>query len=124
MDNETGKPFGNPFKEFQLHLSGSGRLKSAYWRYGVVWTLILWFFLLLFSLMLLPAALRDHDSVLESPLFRGYLSGVYVFLAIYQVLVWVMVWRNARNVDQPLWGHLAKGVVAFQAAVFLYRAIA
>ena len=36
-----------PIEDFRLLFRGQGRLKSAYWRYGVTTTLILWFFALL-----------------------------------------------------------------------------
>jgi hypothetical protein len=121
MTNENQA--GGFIHDVRLHWSGKVELKTAYLRYGLVYTFILWFFALLGSLMLLPAALREHETVLDSPVFRGYLAGVYVFLCLYQLFVWIIVWRNAHNVPNIAWAYAAKIGVVFSAIWFVYRAV-
>jgi hypothetical protein len=112
----------NPVEIFRVYWAGRGRLSGAYWKYGVAGTVGIYVFALLGSLMLLPVALKGHESVLESPIFRVYLLAVYVLLLAYQVIVWVLIWRNARNVQNPFWGHVAKVAVVGGAFLLLVRA--
>jgi cellulose synthase/poly-beta-1,6-N-acetylglucosamine synthase-like glycosyltransferase len=111
----------NPVEIFRVYWAGKGRLSGAYWKYGVAGTLGLYVFAMLGSLMLFPAALKGHESVLESPIFRAYLLVVYLLLLAYQVVVWALIWRNARNVQNPVWGHVAKVAVVGGAFLFLVR---
>lgn len=111
----------NPLETFRIYWSGKGRLSGAYWKYGVAGTLGLYVFAMLGSLMLLPAALKNHDSVLDSPVFRAYLLTVYFLLLAYQAIVYVLIWRNARNVRNQIWGHVAKLAVVVGALLFLVR---
>jgi hypothetical protein len=112
----------NPIDTFRLYWAGKGRLSGAYWKYGVAGTLGIYFFAMIGSLMLLPVALREHQSVLESPIFQAYLLAVYMLLA-YQVVVWALIWRNARNVKNPIWGHLAKVAVVGSTVLLLVHAV-
>ena len=112
----------NPIEIFRVYWAGKGRLSGAYWKYGVAGTLGLYVFAMLGSLMLIPAALKGHESALESPIFRAYLLVVYLLLLAYQVVVWVLIWRNAGNVQNPVWGHVAKVAVVGGAFLFLVRA--
>lgn len=111
----------NPLETFRIYWAGKGRLSGAYWKYGVAGTLGLYVFAMLGSLMLLPAALKNHDSVLDSPVFRAYLLTVYLLLLAYQAIVYVLIWRNARNVRNQIWGHVAKLAVVVGALLFLVR---
>ena len=111
----------NPLETFRIYWAGKGRLSGAYWKYGVAGTLGLHVFAMLGSLMLLPAALKNHDSVLDSPVFRAYLLTVYLLLLAYQAIVYVLIWRNARNVRNQIWGHVAKLAVVVGALLFLVR---
>ena len=112
----------NPVEIFRVYWAGKGRLSGAYWKYGVAGTLGIYVFAMLGSLMLMPAALKDHHSVLESPIFRGYLLVVYSLLLAYQIVVWVLIWRNAGNVQNPIWGNIAKLAVVAGAFLLLVRA--
>src|SRR5262245_47626244 len=112
----------NPVQIFRVYWAGKGRLSGAYWKYGVAGTLGLYVFGMLGSLMLFPVALRGHQTVLESPVFRAYLLALYLLLLAYQIVVWVLIWKNAQNVQNPVWGHAAKVVVVGSAFLFLLRA--
>lgn len=112
----------NAIETFRLYWSGRGRLSGAYWKYGVAGTFGLYAFAMFGSLLLVPAALKGHQSVLESPIFRAYLLFVYLLLFAYQIVVWGLIWRNAANVSDPRWGHLAKLVVVASAFLLLARA--
>ena len=112
----------NPVEIFRVYWAGKGRLSGAYWKYGVAGTLGLYVFAMLGSLMLIPAALKGHQSVLDSPIFRAYLWVVYLLLLVYQFVVWILIWRNAGNVRNPIWGHVAKLAVVAGAFLLLVRA--
>lgn len=101
-----------------MYWAGKGRLSGAYWKYGVAGTLAIQAVSLIFGLLLLPTALRGHDSVLQSGFFRAYIFVTFLVLISYQIVVWILIWRNAENVENAIWGHLAK--LAVIAAAFLH----
>lgn len=102
-----------------MHLAGRGKLSSAYWGFGVGGTLLIFLASVLVALFLLPSALREHQGALESPGFVTFLAATYWILAVYHVLVAVMVWRNAYNVANRFWGHLARLVVVAGLALLI-----
>jgi hypothetical protein len=116
----------NDVDTFKRYWAGKGRLGTAFWGYGYVASFVLAFLAMLFSLFILPFALRDHSSVLESPLFRGYMLAVSLVLLGYQLIAAVLIWRNAPNSSSALLGNLAKAFVllnAFSLLVFASRVI-
>lgn len=121
MDNDNPPQLRNPVETFRLYWAGRGRLAGAYWKYGFAGSLGIYVFAMLGSLMLFPIALKGHQSVMESPIFRGYLVAVYLLVLAYQGVVWVLIWRNAKNVGNPIWGHIAKVVVVGSAFLLLVR---
>jgi hypothetical protein len=102
----------NVVESLMAHLAGQGRLSSAYWGFGVGGTLLISFSAVLIAFFLLPSALRKHHGALESPEFVTFLAVTYWILAAYHLLVAVLVWRNAYNVMNRLWGHFARLIVA------------
>jgi hypothetical protein len=73
---------------------GHGRLWKVYWLYGVLGSNILALLLLLLM----------ERSALGSMWFQL----VLLLLAAYTVWIVVSVWRCAFNVENPLYGHMAK----------------
>ncbi|MFA6902214.1 MAG: hypothetical protein WC236_03930 [Gallionellaceae bacterium] len=118
---EDNKKPENGLDVFRLLLAGKGRLSTAYWGFGVKGTIFIYIFALLGSLLLLPMALKDHRSVLESPIFATYFMVVYLILIAYQILVWVLIWRNAKNTDTIFWGYSAKFAVGFGVILFAFK---
>lgn len=59
----------------------------------------------------MPSALREHQSVLDAPHFVAFLEATYWVVMAYEVLAAVMIWRNAYNVANRIWGHLARLIV-------------
>ena len=111
------------FDDVRKHWAGEGRLSRAYWGYGGVGTVILLFFAIIGSFMILPSALEEDPSLLGSAVFRDYLIGVYVVLNVYQVFVGILVWRNAGNVENPIWSHVARLVVVLGAMGLVYQIV-
>ena len=113
----------NGIDAFKLYWAGKGKLTVAYWGYGVVGTLVIYFLAMTISLLLIPFAYKEGSSILESSIFINYLLGAYIFLVVYQVLVWVLVWRNAKNVTKKFWGHIAKAGVVGGVIMFLIQIV-
>ena len=112
----------NPIEIFRCYWAGKGRLSGAYWKYGVAGTLGLYVLALFGSLLLLPSALQGNESVLQSGAFRAYLFAVFLLLFAYHVVVVILIWKNAKNVQNPIWGHIAKAAVVGGAFFHLVRA--
>jgi hypothetical protein len=111
------------FDDLRAHLSGKGRLSRAYWWYGAVGTAILLFLVLVGVFFLVPFALDASTDILASPVILGYVIGAYLVLTAYQVFVGVLIWRNAMNVDNPMWGHVARVVVVLGALGLIYEIV-
>jgi hypothetical protein len=111
------------FDDLRAHLSGKGRLSRAYWWYGAVGTAILLLLVLIGAIFLVPFALDANTDILASPVIFGYVIGAYVVLTAYQVFVGVLIWRNSMNVDNPVWGHVARVMVVLGALGLIYEII-
>jgi hypothetical protein len=77
---------------------GRGRLWKVYWLYGVLGSNVL--VLILLFLM--------RQSALGTIWFQL----VLLLLAAYTVWIVVSVWRCAFNVEQPMYGHMARALTA------------
>lgn len=108
----------NVVENFLVHLAGRGRLSTAYWGFGVGGTLLISVVAVLVAFFLLPSALREHQGALDSPKFMAFVAATYWILIAYYVLVTVLIWRNAYNVVNRIWGHLARLIVVI-AIVFM-----
>lgn len=106
---------------FRLYWAGKGELSVAYWGFGVVGSFIILFLSMLGLFAVTPFAQESSGSVLESSAVRIYFSAVLLVLLAHQVLVGILVWRNAHNTGNPLWSQLAQGVVALGVVFFLYE---
>ena len=109
--------------DLRKHWAGKGRLSRAYWGYGGVGTLVLFFLAIIGAFMILPSALEESVSLLDSAVFRDYLMGANVVLSAYQVFVGILVWRNAGNVENPIWSHVARLVVVLGAIGLVYQIV-
>ena len=113
---------GNLIDDIRRHWAGKGTLRRAYWGYGVVGSLILYVLALIPVFMVIPSVLETGDlSPLESPLFETYLAVVSLVLAAYQVFASVVIWRNSSNVQNRVWGEIAKIVVIIGLVVLVYQ---
>jgi hypothetical protein len=75
---------------------GQGPLWKVYWLYGVVGSNVLALILLL---------LMERNAVAS-----GWLQLLLLALAIYTVWIVVSVWRCASNVENPVYGHMARAL--------------
>jgi len=123
MESTTEQKPNNGFEAFRLYWQGKGKLSTAYWGFGVVGSFVISLLAMFGILFIVPSALRNGGSVWESTAFRVYLAVVYLILLGYQIVVWILIWRNAHNTSKPIWSQLAKMVVAFSAVLFLYQAL-
>jgi hypothetical protein len=123
MESTTEQQPSNGFQAFLIYWRGNGKLGTAYWGFGFAGTLILYFLAMLGLLFIAPFVHESDTSVFESTVFRVYLAIVFLVLLGYQIMVWVLVWRNAHNTSNPFWSQLAKAAVAVSAVAFLYQAI-
>ncbi len=96
---------------FKNYWRGHGKLLNAYFGYGFVGTFILYFFGMLGSLFLLPFTLEEGKSILESKVFSVYIVILMVVLLAWQIVVWILIWRNAKNASHSVWGYVAKFAV-------------
>ncbi|HEY7672608.1 MAG TPA: hypothetical protein VIC71_10355 [Gammaproteobacteria bacterium] len=110
------------FDDLRDHLAGKGRLSRAYWGYGAVGTAILMVVVVIGAFFLLPFVVDEAD-ILSSPVILGYAIGAYLVLVAYQVFVGVLIWRNAMNVDNPTWGHVARVSVVLGALGIVYEIV-
>jgi len=111
----------NPIQIFRIYWAGKGRLSGAFWGYGFAGTLSICAFSIIFGLLLLPVALRGHQSVLESGVFRTYVLVISLALIAYHIVVWILIWRNAANVENQIWGLVAKLAVIASASLAVAR---
>jgi hypothetical protein len=75
---------------------GHGPLWKVYWLYGILGSNVL--ALTLFLLM--------HESAFGTLWFQI----VWLLLAAYTIWIVISVWRCAFNVENPLYGHMARGL--------------
>ncbi len=75
---------------------GQGPLWKVYWLYGVLGSNVL-------ALLLLLVMER-------SALASGWLQLLLLVLAVYTVWIVISVWRCAFNVENPLYGHMARAL--------------
>jgi ABC-type sugar transport system permease subunit len=75
---------------------GHGRLWKVYWLYGVLGS----------NLLVLVVLLLMQRSAIGSAWFQV----VLLLLAAYTVWIVVSVWRCAFNVENPLYGHMARAL--------------
>lgn len=102
---------------FMAHLAGRGRLSTAYWGFGIGGSVLFAVVLVLASLVLMTRSVSEEGATIENPALQSFLSGAIWFFLAYQVLVAVLIWRNAFNVSSPVWGWLARGIVLAAAGV-------
>lgn len=90
----------------------------AYWGYGVGGSLAFAVLVVIISLALMGGGSSTSLETGSNSRLAAFLGAAWwVFLA-YQVFVAILVWRNAFNVENPIWGWLARGFVVL-AAIFL-----
>jgi hypothetical protein len=111
----------NGLDAFRLYWAGKGKLSTAYWGFGVVGSSVVFLLMALGGFFFVPTALREHDSVFASPLFNAYLLATNLLLLTYQIVVWILIWRNAPNSSNAAWGNLAKAVVALGVVYLVYN---
>ena len=75
---------------------GDGPLWKVYWLYGVLGSNVLALILLLL--------------MQEGAIASGWFQLVLLLLAVYTVWIVVSVWRCAFNVENPMYGHMARGL--------------
>jgi len=111
----------NGIETFKNYWNGHGKLSVAYWGYGVVGTLILYFICMLGSLIFIPLAYEEGKNLIETTIFQNYLALIYLILLLYQFLVWTLVWQNSQNCRNILWGYIAKFIVISGALSLAYQ---
>ena len=75
---------------------GDGPLWKVYWLYGVLGSNVLALILLLL--------------MQEGAIASGWFQLVLLLLAVYTVWIVVSVWRCAFNVENPMYGHMARAL--------------
>jgi peptidoglycan/LPS O-acetylase OafA/YrhL len=102
-------------------LSGRGRLSVAYWGYGVGGSLAFAVLVVIISLALMGGGSSTSLETAGNSRLAVFLgASSWAFLA-YQVFVAILVWRNAFNVENPIWGWLARGLVVSAAIILGFR---
>jgi hypothetical protein len=108
-------------RAFIAHFAGQGQLSTAYWGFGVGGSVLFAVVLILASLVLMTRSISEEGATIDNPALQSFLSGaVWIFLA-YQVLVAVLIWRNAFNVGNRMWGWVARGLVLAGGGGLVFR---
>ena len=118
---ESTQQPANGLEAFRLYWAGKGKLRVAYWGFGVVGSFILSFLSMLGLFFVAPFAKSEGGSIFESTAFNVYFTVVLLVLLSYQIVVSILIWRNAHNTSNPVWSQLAKAAVALSAVLFLYQ---
>jgi hypothetical protein len=92
-------------------LSGRGRLSTAYWGFGVGGGVVFAVVVAIIGLVLMTRSVSHEGATVENPALQYFLSSAWWLFLAYQLFVAILVWKNAFNVGNPIWGWLARGIV-------------
>lgn len=91
--------------------SGRGRLSTAYWGFGVGGSVLFAVVVAITGLVLMTRAVSHEGTTVENLALQYFLSFAWWAFLAYQLFVAILIWRNAFNVRNPMWGWLARGIV-------------
>ena len=101
----------NAWEILKNYWHGHGSLSVAYWKFGVMGNFILLFIACISFFFLIPAVYEEKTSMMDHPAVGLFFYCVYLIFCAYQLFVWYLVWKNARNAKEPFWGWLAQAQI-------------
>lgn len=106
---------------FIAHIAGRGRLSTAWWGFGIGGSVIYIVVLSLVGLFLMTRSVSEDGATVENQSLQLFLSRAGWTFLTYQILVAILVWRNAFNVGNPIWGWVARAMLIVGFAGLIFR---